>query len=266
MSKNISWKKIMCKNNSWQIWTRGFFRKPQKKLLTLHADSHHCAGTKQATVLSMYHTAESVSSNEENIVHSCGMVDKLLLNNGYTSKVIKNIKEKGKKRKNCKKKRDGLRNQQGTYSVLKLPYINDVTSRKFKQAIKSSGLPVRLIETPGQNLRGLLTDSRPLDNEKCDRRNFRTCVSMSKGGCRTRNAIYEINCKVKGCVDNYGGETYRPVSHRFDEHYLNAAKHSAKSYFNIAKHYAKCLTNMTPELEIKIIDIDWPEKFGKQKN
>ena len=130
-------------------------RKPQKKLLTLHADSNHCAGTKQATVLSMYHTAESVSSNEQNIVHSCGMVDKLLLNNGYTSKVIRNIREKGKKRKNCKKKRDGLRYQQGTYSVLKLPYINDVTSRKFKQAIKSSGLLVRLIETPGQNLRGL---------------------------------------------------------------------------------------------------------------
>ena len=65
----------------------------------------------------MYHTAESVSSNEQNIVHSCGMVDKLLLNNGYTSKVIRNIREKGKKRKNCKKKRDGLRNQQGTYSA-----------------------------------------------------------------------------------------------------------------------------------------------------
>ena len=29
------------------------FRKPQKKLLTLHAHSQHCAGTKQATVLSM---------------------------------------------------------------------------------------------------------------------------------------------------------------------------------------------------------------------
>ena len=91
------------------------------------------------------------------------MVDKLLLNNGYTSKVIRNIREKGKKRKNCKKKRDGLRNQQGTYSVLKLPYINDVTSRKFKQAIKSSGLPVRLIETPGQNLRGLLTEIKIKD-------------------------------------------------------------------------------------------------------
>ena len=90
------------------------FRKPQNKLLTLHADSHHCAGTKQATVLSMYHTAESVSSNEQNRVHSCGMVEKLLLNNGYTSKVIRNIREKGKKRKNCKKKRDGLRNQHQT--------------------------------------------------------------------------------------------------------------------------------------------------------
>ena len=57
-------------------------------------------------------------------------------------------------------------------------------------------------------------------------------------------------------MDNYGGETYRPVSHRFDEHYFSAANQSAKSYLNkpLAKHYAKCHTNMTPELEIKIID------------
>ena len=48
------------------------------------------------------------------------------------------------------------------------------------------------------------------------------------------------------------------MSHRFDEHYLSAANHSAKSYLNnpLAKHYAKCHTNMTPELEIKIIDIE----------
>ena len=58
-------------------------------------------------------------------------------------------------------------------------------------------------------------------------------------------------------MDNYGGETYRPVSHRFDEHYLSEANHSAKSYLNkpLAKHYAECHTHMTPELEIKIIDI-----------
>ena len=89
------------------------FRKPQKKLLTLHADSQHCAGTKQATVLSMYHTAESVSSEEQNIVHSCGMVDKLLLNNGYTSKVIRNIREKGKKRKTVRRNGTGSETSKG---------------------------------------------------------------------------------------------------------------------------------------------------------
>ena len=88
------------------------FRKPQKKLLTLHSNSHHSAGTKQATVLSMYHTAESVSSNEQNIVYSCAMVDKLLLNNGYTEKVLKNIREKSK---NKKKSTNKQKDQQGNY-------------------------------------------------------------------------------------------------------------------------------------------------------
>ena len=38
------------------------YRKPQKKPLTLHYNSHHTTRTKNATVESMYNTAEAVSN------------------------------------------------------------------------------------------------------------------------------------------------------------------------------------------------------------
>ena len=65
-----------------KVHTR-LYRKPQKKPLTLHYNSHHTTRTKIATVESMYNTATSVSSNRENEKYSTNIVDSLLLNNGY---------------------------------------------------------------------------------------------------------------------------------------------------------------------------------------
>ena len=68
------------------------FRKPQKKLLTLNASSHHPITIKEHTVANMYKTASNVSSCDKNRQHSEKMVDELLLNNGYQNKELKNIK------------------------------------------------------------------------------------------------------------------------------------------------------------------------------
>ena len=78
------------------IHTR-LYRKPQKKPLTLHYDSHHTTCTKIATVESMYNTATSVSSKRENEKYSTNIVDSLLLNNGYTEIILTKIKEKKKR-------------------------------------------------------------------------------------------------------------------------------------------------------------------------
>ena len=149
-------------DNEGQIQSR-LFRKPQKKLLTLHYYSHHTTRTKIATVESMYKTAEVVSSDPNNQQHSSKMVDTLLLNNGYPNRVIEAIKDKRKRRR----KRHKTPTPSDNTAILKLPYINEATSRKFRDAVKHSGLPVKIVEKPGRRLKDLLTDSRPLDKGQC---------------------------------------------------------------------------------------------------
>ncbi|KAL5260856.1 hypothetical protein ACHWQZ_G003271 [Mnemiopsis leidyi] len=214
------------------------FRKPQKKPLTLHHNSHHTTRTKIATVESMYKTAEVVSSDYNNQRHSSKMVDTLLLNNGYPNRVIEAIKDKRKRQR----KRHKTQTSDNT-AILKLPYINEATSRKFRDAVKHSELTVKIVEKPGRRLKDLLTDSRPLDKAKCTNKNCRTCESLSpsldNGDCMSRNTIYKITCTLDNCLETYGGKTYRPLYHRFDEHYRSAANPTAKSYVDkpLAKHY-----------------------------
>ena len=106
----------------------------------------------------MYQTAEVVSSDLNNQQYSTKMVDNLLLNNGYSNRVIQKIKEKKKRRK--KRSKPPIHDNT---AILKLPYLNETTSRKFRDAVKHSGLPIKIVEKPGRRLKDLLTDSRPLD-------------------------------------------------------------------------------------------------------
>ena len=136
------------------------------------------------------------------------MIDGLLLNNGYTSRVLKNIKKRRKqKNKSSNQKKDGV--------ILKLPYLNEATSRKYKDAVKQSGLPIKIVEKPGRKLKDLLTDSRPLDKSTCTTNNCRTCSALTEGNCTTTNAVYQITCQVDNCEERYGGETYRPLNCSF---------------------------------------------------
>ena len=242
-------------DNEGQIHSR-LFRKPQKKPLTLHYYSHHTTRTKIATAESMYKTAEVVSSDPNNQQHSSKMVDTLLLNNGYPNRVIEAIKDKRKRRR----KRHKTPTSSENTAILKLPFINEATSRKFRDAVKHSGLPVKIVEKPGRRLKDLLTDSRPLDKAKCSSKNCRTCASLSldNGDCMSRNTIYKITCTLDNCFETYGGETYRPLHHRFDEHYRSAANPTAKSYVDkpLAKHYREKHSNYNgkPQLKLEIVD------------
>ena len=228
------------------------YRKPQKKMLTLHWNSQHCMQTKIATVEGMYNTAEYVSSNEDNKIYSTTLIDTLLLNNGYNNRILEKIKEKKKKKKKPKYYNKNTHN----CAVLKLPYLNETTSRKYKDAVRHSGLNIRIVETPGQRLRDLLTDSRPLDKANCTKDHCRTCDALSKGNCTSANVIYHITCTKDGCKDNYCGESYRPLHERYEEHYRSAANPTAKSYADkpLAKHYLQRHPNEEPSLKLEIAD------------
>ena len=228
------------------------FRKPQKKLLTLHSKSHHPSATKQATVRNMYKTAREVSSNTINEKHSTTMVDTLLFSNGYNKQEVTEICKRKNKTKN------GHIKTAGNIPII-LPYYNEETSVQIRRAINKSGLSIRPIFTPGKKLKDILTRSRPLDSDsQCPNNKCYTCecLNTTKDKCTARNSIYKITCTVTGCNNFYIGETYRPLSDRFIEHYRNANNPTAKSYINkpFAQHYSTCHFGTKPSLKLEILD------------
>ncbi len=143
-------------------------------------------------------------------------------------------------------------------ATLKLPFLNEATSRKYRDAVKRSGLPIKVVETPGRRLKDLLTDSRPLDKDMCVTEDCRTCTALTKGDCTSRNSVYHITCNVDNCSEDYGGESYRPLNLRYTEHYLSAANPTATSYKEkpLAKHYREKHPQHSgpPKLKLDIVD------------
>ena len=230
------------------------YRKPQKKLLTLNANSHHPALVKAHTVANMYSTAELVSSNETNTLYSVKMTDELLLNNGYDQLVLDRIKENLTKKNKKKKKKKTRRVVPDTVATLKIPHLSDQCTAQIKRAVEQYNIPVRVVSTPGQKLRNLLTSSKPLDKAQCPELRCRACACLVKGRCTDRNVVYEITCII--CSQKYNGETGRPLGQRFNEHYLSAANPTAPSYKDkpLAKHYSVHHPGITPNLSLTVLE------------
>ena len=205
----------------------------------------------------MYQTAESVSSSATNRTHSERMIDELLLNNGYSSRVLKKIKKQRQERQKRKRKRLNTRSEKVT--TLKLPFLSDKCTAQIKRAAESLNIPVRIVTTPGRKLRDLLTSSRPLDKPQCPSEDCRTCSALGDSGkCTDRNVVYSLKCNMMECreldLGRYNGETYRPVGDRFTEHYRTAKNPTAESYKEkpFAKHYNVHHPQHTGEPELKL--------------
>ena len=74
--------------------------------------------------------------------------------------------------------------------------------------------------------------------------------------CSQKDVVYSIKCDL--CQDDDGvyiGETSRPLSKWFQEHYRSATNPTAKSYKNMAfsKHYKACHEGQKPKLTVKIL-------------
>ena len=233
------------------------FRKPQKKLLTLNANSHHPNSIKEHTAANMYSTAENVSSNDANKLHSKKMVDALLQSNGYDKRVLAQIKQKRKNKiSQPTKKKNGAKN-----STLKIPFLSDNCTTRIKRAAEKFKLPIRVVTTPGIKLKNVLTSSKPLDKPQCPNVDCKCCIAMENTSrCTDSNVIYHMQCKVEACqaadIGHYDGETYRPAHCRFIEHYRSARNPGAKSYVDKpwAKHYKAHHTGCTePKIGMKIV-------------
>ena len=83
-----------------------FYRKSQKKNITLHFKSHHTMKTEVEVVKNFYITAEKSSSSPELVEESKHIIDNLLRCNGYTDpRLFKDthIQSCNKKRRSSKK-------------------------------------------------------------------------------------------------------------------------------------------------------------------
>ena len=200
-----------------------------------------------------------MSSSATNRTYSEQMIDDLLLNNGYSSRVLEKIKKQRQERQRRKKKR---LTKTEKVTTLKLPFLSDKCTAQIKRAAESLNIPVRIVTTPGRKLRDLLTSSRPLDKPQCPSNDCKTCAALGDSGkCTDRNVVYSLTCDMMGCkerdIGHYNGETYRPVGDRFIEHYRSANNPSAESYKEkpFAKHYLAHHPdhNGEPELKLEIV-------------
>ena len=92
-----------------------YYRKPQKKSITLHVKSHHLTSTKTEMVRNYYRTVQTIASGPEELQHSMEIVDGLLRKNGYSNpqNLIKKVNQKKKQTNNVSR------------PILELPYISD---------------------------------------------------------------------------------------------------------------------------------------------
>ena len=124
------------------------YRKPQKKLITLHSSSHHLYSTK-------VNTAKVCSSSPE----SYQIINKLLLANGY-------VEPRSLIHSRSPKQSNSFRKVTGDCVPLSLPYLTETASSNIRY-INSHDLPIRVTFTPGQKLRDIFCCSRPNDKITC---------------------------------------------------------------------------------------------------
>ena len=105
---------------------------------------------------------------------------------------------------------------------MKLPYIDEVLSKRVTAAVRASKAPITLSWTNTNTLKKKLVSSAltpppcPSGNKRCH-----TCDGGLRGRCTTRMAIYKITCVaclMKGVQATYIGQTRCPIRARFNEH------------------------------------------------
>ena len=244
-----------------------YYRKPQKKNITLHFLSHHSMSTKVQTVKNFYSTAKLCSSSDEYVEESRGIVDKLLESNGYSSP-RSFIKYKPPKLfTNPLEKTNRVPGTRSDYVNLSLPYISETVSTNIRRYIISHNLPIRVIFKPGVILRDLLCSSRPQDKNRCNNDTCLICPNFvnDKLHCMIMGVVYLIICNI--CSKAYVGETGRTLHERLGEHRQYANNPKCNSYKDecLAKHYVTCHPDIPADLKFEVLDREMSTVLRKIK-
>ena len=221
-----------------------FYRKEQKKQITLHYRSHHPLRTKVEVARNFYKTAEK-SSTPEYVEESMQIVDHLLRCNGYSNP---------RQYLTFRHKVISTKVRDTTMVNLKLPYISEQVSAKILRFIKAQSLPVTVIFLPGKKLRDIFCSSRPYDRRKCNNTNCLICPKLQGDiDCSITGPVYQITCKH--CDEMYIGESSRSLHDRLGEHLRYARSPNNTSYRDeaMAVHYREKHPNTEPDLVFQLL-------------
>ena len=226
------------------------YRKPQKKLITLHNSSHHPESIKNSTIRNSYREARSLSSGESELEHSLGIVDELYHCNGYNDP-----RQHDPGRSNQPKSKSQYNSN---FTTLTMDYISEFVSNSIRNHIKSNKLPIRLACSSGNKLKNHLCSSRPYDRPKCTYANCSICpniVTRNKD-CVVKCVVYKVICNI--CKKIYIGETGRSAHERLSEHlrYAKFPDTSQNSDKALALHYKADHDQMIPDLSYEILKIE----------
>ena len=223
------------------------FRKPQKKLITLHNHSHHPMAIKINTLRNSYREANLIASPDQRD-YSLKLVDTLYINNGYSdprSYLKGNISDS-----------HGFRRSSNNKNIVKLPFISDKFTKELNAFISSKKLPFTIVYTRATTLRELFVSTRPLDRVICTRKDCKVCNRLDKYSCIVTGVVYKLVCKL--CGEIYVGETGRTAYDRLSEHMNYTENPTRKSYKEqtLAQHMVTRHPDLKPDLEFEILFIE----------
>ena len=266
--------------------------KPTNSGIILHSTSAHPKDTKHNIIRNMFHRAYNNSSNKQKEDNSVNKIWKLLLENGYPSKLLKRLlgeversrarrerekegrrgrgeegrsemgRKEGKRGRGVKAQRESSGKDRQTDTVdgyLSLPYVDEQLLQKIKHIVRKSKLRVRIAWKNDNKLKTALVRSSICKPSCPGGRRCHLCMSGFKGDCTQKNIVYEIHCKLckrKGKEATYVGESMRPVRLRFNEHRRDAINKSENTPFGdhfSSEHSGDELRANSDILDLKIL-------------
>ena len=99
--------------------------------------------------------------------------------------------------------------------ILKVPYVDEKTTRELKRAVKDTGFNIRLVTTPGEAVGNIIKSAQKRRNTsqlpECH------CALHARDiNCNQKFSVYKATCRQ--CGELYVGASSRPIKHRLNEH------------------------------------------------
>jgi hypothetical protein len=197
-----------------------WYRKKMHSGHTIDADSIQTVSCKTNNLITTFHRIASHSSNDNNYKEGADVATQTFLAAGYSLPHIQRAELKAKSDKQTSKKWTD-----DNKVILKLPFVNPVIERKVRTEVIKSGLPIKIVFTPGPKLIQKISPKLFRQSNICS---CEICNQLTKFSCTTCNVVYQFTCNI--CHNTYIGKTTRTMKDRYNEHkraILNKSKSSA---------------------------------------